>query len=165
MNRRAFLANSGAALGVLALAPGCRTASSSRGGARDPVARDLAGYWPLSSDARDHSGNGHHGIVHGSGAMDGAFNGRDAFVEIPASASLQLGQRDFTLSAWVWTAPDTEDVLGDIVTQFDPAGRRGFNFGLKASAGGYSSHGDDRHVFFGIDDGASRPQYARYLPG
>ena len=79
------------------------------------------------------------------------FNGRDSFIEIPPSTSLQLGQGDLTLSARVWTAPDTEDVLGDILTHFDPVRRRGFNFGLKARTGGYSSHGDDRHVFFGID--------------
>jgi len=148
MNRRTFLANSGAALGVLALTPGCSTLSALRG-----MSHDLAGHWPLRGDARDHSGNGNHGIVHGSGAMDGTFNGRDAFIEVPTAASLQLGQGNFTLSAWVWTAADTEDVLGDILTQFDPVRRRGFNFGLKASAGGYSSHGDDRHVFFGLDDG------------
>ena len=120
---------------------------------RSGLTSDLAGYWPLRGNAQDHSGHGNHGRVHGSGAAEGNFDGRGTFIEIPSSASLNVGQGDFTLSAWVWTAPDTEGVLGDILTQFDPVQRRGFNFGLKASGGGYSSHGDDRHVFFGIDDG------------
>jgi len=113
----------------------------------------MVGYWPLRGDARDHSGHGHHGVVHGAGPAEGQFDGRGSHVEIPPGDSLNLGRGDFTLAAWVWTAPDTEDVLGDILTQFDPVRRRGLNFGLKASAGGYNSHGDDRHVFFGLDDG------------
>jgi hypothetical protein len=117
------------------------------------LTRDLAGYWPLRGDAHDHSGHGNHGVVHGAGPAEGQFDGRGSHIEVPPSDSLNLGQGDFTLAAWDWTAPDTEDVLGDILTQFDPVRRRGFNFGLHASAGGYSSHGDSRHVFFGIDDG------------
>jgi hypothetical protein len=153
MNRRTFLSHAGAALGGLALTSGCSSTSSPRGETQMSLARDLAGYWPLRGDTLDQSGHDNHGQAHGSGAAEGNFDGRGSFIEIPPSDSLDLGQGDFTLSAWVWTAPDTEDVLGDILTQFDPAKRRGFNLNLKASAGGYSSHGDDRHVFFGIDDG------------
>ncbi len=136
-------------VGVLGVA-GCRDLG---GGRHTASGAELLGHWPLQGDAQDHSGHGHHGRIHGSGAAVGHFDGRVRFIEISPSHSLNLGQGDFTLSAWVWTAPDTEDVLGDIVTQFDPLRRRGFNLSLKSSAGGYSSHGDDRHVFFGIDDG------------
>jgi hypothetical protein len=65
---------------------------------------------------------------------------------------MSFGKGDFTLCAWVWTALDTEDVVGDVITQYDPARRRGFNLSIKASSGGYSSQGDDRHVHLGIDD-------------
>jgi hypothetical protein len=157
MNRRTFLTQTGAALGGVAFIAGCATPRSSRSDSRSHLDRDLVGYWSLRGDARDYSGHGNHGTAHGAGAADGSFNGRDTFIEVPPSNLLNLGQGDFTLSAWVWTAPDTEDVLGDILTQFDPVRRRGFNLGLQASAGGYSSHGDDRHVFFGIDDGRVSP--------
>lgn len=105
----------------------------------------------------DLSGQGNHGRIHGTGAGEGDFDGHGNFVEIPPNASLNFGIDDFTLCAWVWTAPDTDDVLGDILTQYEPVRRRGFNLSLKASAGGYNSHGDDRHVFFGIDDARVSP--------
>jgi hypothetical protein len=153
MKRRTFITQSSLALGGLALGGGCSTPSPSRRDSRNELTRDLVGYWPLRVDARDHSGHGHHGLVHGAGPAEGQFDGRGSYIEVPPGDSLNLRRGDFTLAAWVWTAPDTEDVLGDILTQFDARRRRGFNFGLKASAGGYSSHGDDRHVFFGLDDG------------
>ncbi len=153
MKRRAFLSYSSATLGGLLGASGCSAVSPQPDKARGKRAQNLTGYWPLRGDARDQSGHGNHGIVHGSGAREGNFDGRSTYIEIPPSASLNLAHSDFTLSAWVWAAPDTEDVLGDVLTQFDPVRRRGFNLSLKASAGGYSSHGDDRQVFFGIDDG------------
>ena len=39
------------------------------------------------------------------------------------------------------------------VSQYDAGRRRGFSLTIKSTAGGYSSHGDDRHVYFGIDNG------------
>ncbi len=152
MNRRDFLTRASTAVGGLVCASGCSHTASRRGQAQSNMTNRLVGYWPLRGEARDHSGQGNHGRIHGTGAERGDFDGRGTFIEIPPSASLNFAQDDFTLCAWVWTAPGTEDVLGDIVTQYDPARRRGFNFGLKASAGGYNSHGDDRQVFFGIDD-------------
>jgi len=157
MNRRTFLSHTSAALGGWLCASGCSSTLSKRGNARTAPTSNLVGYWPMRGDAQDRSGHGHHGRIHGSGAADGQFDGRGSFIEIPPCNSLNLGRDDFTLSAWVWSAPDTEDVHGDILTQFDPVRRRGFNFGLKASAGGYSAQGDDRHVFFGIDDGRVGP--------
>jgi hypothetical protein len=152
LRRRTFITQSSLALGGLALGAGCST-HPPHGGSRKGQTQDLVGHWPLRGDARDHSGHGNHGVVHGTGPAEGQFDGRGSHVEVPPGDSLNLGQGDFTLAAWVWTAPDTEDVQGDILTQFDPVRRRGFNFGLKSSAGGYSSHGDDCHVFFGLDDG------------
>src|SRR5262245_40038008 len=70
----------------------------------------LVGHWPLDGDSKDRSGRGNHGVAHGESAMRGEFDGRAAFVEVPASPSLSLGTGDFTACAWVWTAPDVEDV-------------------------------------------------------
>jgi len=157
MNRRTFLSQTSAALGGWLGTSGCTSTLSKRDDTRTAPTSILVGHWPLHGDAQDRSGHGHHGKVHGSGAADGHFDGRGSFIEIASCDSLNLSRGDFTLSAWIWTASDTEDVHGDILTQFDPVRRRGFNLSLKASAGGYSAHGDDRHVFFGIDDGRIGP--------
>src|SRR5262249_21177428 len=75
--------------------------------------------------------------------------------EVPASPSLDFGTDDFTAAVWVFTENDLSDVRGDVLSKFDPAPRRGFTLSLKASSGGYSSHGDDRHASFGIDNGVT----------
>ena len=136
MKRRTFLTCTSTALGGGLCASGCSAISSQGRKARKELAQNLAGYWPLRADARDQSGHGNHGKVHGARAAEGNFDGRSAFIEVAPSASLNFGSSDFTLSAWIWTAPDTENVPGDVLTQFDPVPRRGFNLGLKASAGG-----------------------------
>ncbi len=127
-------------------------AGSQAQSANDALTQELVGHWPLRGDTRDQSGQNNHGKATGAGAEQGNFDGRQAYIEVPSSASLDFGRGDFTLCAWVWTAPDTDRVLGDVLSQFNPQRRRGFNLSLKASAGGYSSQGDDRHVVFGIDD-------------
>ena len=121
--------------------------------AAQPAAAGLIGYWPLRGDCRDHSGNELHGVNHGVRLEDAAFDGRGAYIEIPASPKLQLGTGDFTLAAWVHTGRDIDDVIGDVVSRYDAVGRRGFSLTIKSTAGGYSSHGDDRHVYFGVDNG------------
>jgi penicillin amidase len=112
----------------------------------------LLGYWPLRGDCQDHSGNGLHAVNHGVKLDDGTFDGRQAYLEIPPSRKLQLSAKDFSFSVWVHTDKDVDDVIGDVVSQYDAATRRGVNLTLKSTAGGYSSHGDDRHVYFGIDN-------------
>ncbi len=112
----------------------------------------LLGYWPLRGDCQDHSGNGLHGVNHGVQLEDSAFDGRGAYIEIPASRVCQLGAKDFSFAAWVYTEKNVDDVIGDVLSQYDAANRRGVNLTLKSTAGGYSSHGDDRHVYFGIDN-------------
>ena len=113
---------------------------------------DLLGYWPLRGDCQDHSGNGLHAVNHGVKLDDGTFDGRGAYLEIPPNRKLLLGAKDFSFSVWVHTDKDIDDVIGDVVSQYDAATRRGVNLTLKSTAGGYSSHGDDRHVYFGIDN-------------
>ncbi len=48
------------------------------------------------------------------------FDGRGRHVEAPSGDSLNLGRGAFTLATWIWTAPDTKDVLGDILTPSSP---------------------------------------------
>lgn len=125
--------------------------------AEEPTVADLrhelVGHWKLNGDCRDHSGHGHDGTNHGVDLRTGRFDGRAAFIEIPSSKSLQLGGGDFTFSVWVNTDPLVDDTLGDILSWYDPRSRRGVTLNLKSSSGGYQSSGDDRHVYFGIDNG------------
>jgi hypothetical protein len=50
------------------------------------------------------------------------------------------------------TQAEIDDVIGDVFSQYDAAQRRGCSLTINSTAGGYSSHGDDRHVYFGIDN-------------
>jgi hypothetical protein len=115
----------------------------------------LVGYWPLEGDCADRSGHGNHGRNHGVDLDRGEFGGQDSYIEIPDAPSLGFGTGEFSLSAWVHTAPNVEGVIGDVLGKYDPSHRRGFTLSIKASAGGYNSQGDDRHVYFGIDDGCA----------
>ena len=51
--------------------------------------RDLVGYWKLQGDSRDHSGHGHDAVNQGADLATGSFDGRKAYVEVPASDSLK----------------------------------------------------------------------------
>src|SRR5262245_4889586 len=115
--------------------------------------RGLVGWWKLEGDCKDHSGRGHHGKNHHVDLETGEFNGRDAYIEVPDAQALRLGGGEFTISAWVFTRKETDDVLGDVVSKYDPVRRKGLNLTLGASAAGYNSTGNARHVQFGIDDG------------
>lgn len=121
----------------------------------------LLAHWPLAVDYQDHSGGGHHLVNHGAalaavGQGDASsraahFDGRDDYLELPAG--LQLGSDDFTLAAWVHTDAELTDVLGDIVSQYDPVARRGFQLSLLCNHGVTSSQSNYRNVHFGIDAG------------
>lgn len=72
----------------------------------------LVAYYPLNGDATDHSGNGHHGTLHGNTSFGidrfdnptGAcwFDGDWDYVEVPHDASLNLGAGDFSVCCWVY---------------------------------------------------------------
>ncbi len=118
-----------------------------------PIVDDaLVGYWKLDGDCRDYSGKGNHGVDHGINLKRGEFNGRDSYIEVPSGPSLDLGKGDFSVCAWVHTEKNLEDVVGDVLTKYDPATRKGFTLSIKASSGGYQSQGNDKHVYFGIDN-------------
>ena len=114
----------------------------------------LVAHWKLTADARDGSGNGHHAINHRVG-FDAdhcaTFDGIDAWLEVPADRAPKLGTKPFTIAAWIHTAEELDDVLGDIMSCFDPDTRNGFNFGLMNYAGVTSAQSNWRNVFFGID--------------
>lgn len=72
-------------------------------------------------------------------------------LEIPTGDSPDLGTGDFSLALWVRSDLD-DRVPGDLVSQYDPASRRGFHLTLKSNPGVASSQANWRHLQFGIDD-------------
>src|SRR5204863_337222 len=52
----------------------------------------------------------------------------------------------------VYTEKNTDDVLGDLVSKFDPKARRGFNLTFSSNTSGYNSQSNTRHLFFGLDN-------------
>ena len=64
------------------------------------------------------------------------------------------------------TEEDLDDVLGDILSKYDPATRKGINLGLMNYVGNTSSQSNYRNLFFGIDDGRATPKWTdRGRPG
>ncbi len=119
------------------------------------LSEGLVGHWKLQGDCRDHSGNGNHGVNHGVGlgnGQHGVFDGQRAFIEVPASNSLQLGTGNFSFSVWIHTEAQVDDAIGDVLDCYDPSIRRGITLSVNSSASGYQSQGTDRHVYFGIDN-------------
>lgn len=114
---------------------------------------DLLLHWPLSGDARDHSGHGRDALNQGVDlqAKSATFTGK-AF--LTASKPLSLGKRDFTFAAWVEFERNLDAVSGDIVSMYDPVARRGFHVTIKSSAV-TTSQANARHLQFGIDNGTS----------
>jgi outer membrane protein assembly factor BamB len=115
----------------------------------------LIGHWKLERDARDSSGNGLHGVNRGVEFADGAarFDGRRAFIEVPAHKILRLGKGDFSFAVWAHTAGELDDVPGDLLSLFDPEKRRGVTWCIKNGAGATTSQANFRNVHFGIDAG------------
>lgn len=140
----------------------------------------LVGHWPLQGDARDVSGNGRHGISAGvdfsgeglAGERGGSarFDGRRAYIEVPPGRAPAVGAGDFTIAGWVKTEERLADAIGDIASQYDPASRTGFNFGILTATGVTSHQPNFRHAYFGIDNGSTpviadcgRPGNSRFV--
>lgn len=137
--------------------------NNSAGQTAGSLNRGLVGHWPLGTNLKDASGHGNEGRNHGAdlsaadrfGKPGGAarFAGRNQFIEVPDCASLQLGQTDFSIAVWVNTDPRADDLLGDVLSKYDPIRRRGFQLSLMNYAGACTSTANTRNLFFGIDAG------------
>lgn len=115
----------------------------------------LIAHYPFAGDCLDHSGHNNHGTNHGvEFPRNGAalFNGSNAYIEVANSPSLRFGNEDFTLTVWIYTEKDQDDIIGDILDYYDPAARRGITLTIDSASGGYTGPGNDRHVHFGIDN-------------
>jgi hypothetical protein len=126
------------------------------------VAEPLLGHWRLEGNARDAGPKGLHAEPHDVvwHARSGAeFNGRSAYLELPASPVLKLGTNDFTVTVWMHLEAMLDDSPGDLLTQFDPAKRNGFNLTVQHQSGTCSSTANTRNLFFGLDAG-TEPRWA-----
>lgn len=122
----------------------------------------LVGHWTLAGDCRDSSPHGNHGVSHGVdlAGPDGArFDGIDDYIEVPHSESLRLGSGDFSIAVWVHTESELDDVLGDVLSKYDPSTRTGVNLSIMSYAGVTSAQSNWRNLFFGIDAAKLDPQW------
>lgn len=153
---------------------GPRTAHAAERAPTD-LARGLVGHWPLAGDARDVSEKRRDAVAtgvsweaagpNGRPGTAARFDGRSAFLELPAAVAPKLGTADFALSVWVNAPANHEDVPGDLVSQYDAAQRRGFHLSLKTNAGVTFNQANDRDLQFWIDDNRESPWVDCGRPG
>lgn len=130
----------------------------------------LLAHWKLAGDARDSSGNHLHLQAHGveftgtKGANEIAsaarFDGRDDSLELSDTSALRLARDDFSITLRVHTEAELDDVLGDLVSCYDPGSRTGFQLSIQNLAGVTTSQPNHRHVHFGIDQGRLESAWA-----
>ena len=123
------------------------------------VDQGLVGYWKLSEDMLDHSGNNLHAEVQSvNGVNDIAhvvgFKGSKSWFEVPASPKLQLADKDFSVAVWVDALDTDSDIAGDILSQYDLSNRKGFHLSLKTNPSP-TGVANFRQLSFGIDDNSS----------
>jgi hypothetical protein len=120
----------------------------------------LITHWKLDGNCNDAVGN-NHGINNGvtyvqgvDGRKKGAafFDGKESFVEVADSCSLDFGYNEFSVSLWV-KVTESAGIFGDIISKYDPVNRKGLNLYIAGSSPGYDSISDMRNVHFGIDNG------------
>ena len=121
----------------------------------------LVAHWPLKGDLKDHGPRTLPAKPHGAAVTtsDGTkFNGRDDWLEVPAADALKLGTKDFTVSLSVNIDGNIDDLPGDLLSQFDPVKRRGWNLSVKQHAT-TASQANTRTLHFGIDNGRIEPKW------
>jgi hypothetical protein len=114
----------------------------------------LIAHWPLEKDGEELCGLGAQTKAHRIEFSLGArFNGIDSGIELQDHPALNFGTGDFSVAAWI-QVEDHADVVGDIISKFDPETRRGFSLGVVSASGiTSSSQPNYRNVHFGIDHG------------
>ena len=105
----------------------------------------LVGHWPLDRDTEDHSPLSHKsqaadvdlGLAGRDGEPNGAarFNGRSSVVEVADHDALRFRKGEFSVAAWVCTDEKDGDVVGDLVSKFDPDRRNGMQLSVVSNSG------------------------------
>jgi hypothetical protein len=137
--------------------------------AKESLDEGLIAHWPFAGDCEDHAGHGlvvqNHGVdldaIGPQGKPVAAFNGEDAFIKVQDHPVLQLGKDDFTIAAWIQTDAEDGDVVGNLISKFDPGTRKGVQLYISTNTGVTSTAQPNyRNLHFGIDDGRLDPQWA-----
>ncbi|MFN4920207.1 MAG: LamG-like jellyroll fold domain-containing protein [Planctomyces sp.] len=125
-----------------------------------------AAHWPLRNSPANALQPSAPVVLRGKATVtDHAdFPGSGSWIEVPASHTPDLGTADFTITAKV-CCPPNDGPSGDIISQYDPATRRGFHLTLKTAAGVTSSQASLRQLHFGIDDNRLSPWLDHGRPG
>ncbi|MSR31784.1 MAG: LamG domain-containing protein [Gemmataceae bacterium] len=79
----------------------------------------------------------------------------DQPLTISASKAPFLATADFSLALWMQNEETASRLPGDLLCQYDPALRRGFQLTLKSNTGTTTSQANWRHLQFSIDDNHS----------
>ncbi len=117
----------------------------------------LVGYWKLSKDILDYSGNKLPTKEKKADNMSHDDDNdnpkqRKQWIEVNASPKLQLADKDFTITAWVNLSESS--ATGDILSQYDVRKRKGFHLSIKTNPSP-SGVANSRQLCFGIDDNIS----------
>lgn len=98
------------------------------------------------------------------GTSASKFDGRSSRIAIRHDDRFDVGDRDFTLSAWVEADPD-RDAWGDLLCKFDPDARRGFVLSIATRQGVVHSQASAGQLEFSIDDATEPTWTDRGRPG
>jgi len=118
---------------------------------------ELIAHWPFSADfenvINEQLSLANHNVEVTQKAAH--FNGRDSFLEIANHLALDWGKDDFSISVWIETEAQS-DVIGDLLSKYDSATRRGWTLGVITNSGVTSTAQPNyRHLHFGIDNGSA----------
>ncbi|MEQ1825505.1 MAG: LamG-like jellyroll fold domain-containing protein [Pirellula sp.] len=151
--------------GNAAIETPAREGNQTERSAPEPIA-----HWPLQTDARDHSESKLSSVANaiqfsaadkqGDARTAAIFDGKKSVVEVADAPSTRLGTGEFSISLWAHTDTELEDLLGDLVSQYDPATRTGFNLGIYNHGGVTNSQPNSRQLHFGIDQGRLEDKFA-----
>ena len=123
----------------------------------------LLGYWKLKNDCLDYSGRENHGIGHGVRFDEkesfAVFDGKQSHIEVPDDSSLQLGSTGFSVSVWIDTKRELDDLIGDILCKYDPEKRTGFSLGVLNHSGAVQNQSNYRNLHFGLDNSIVEPNW------
>lgn len=123
----------------------------------------LVGHWPLQGTVQDDSESRLKSIETGirfesdgptkTLTKSAAFDGISSVIEVAETKRPGLSRSPFTIAAWIKAAETSDDVPGDMISQYDPVSRTGFHLGLYSHLGVTNSQSNSRQLHFGIDQG------------
>ncbi len=126
---------------------------------------ELLGHWTLQNSL-ENSVQGSPNLV-GTGlkfeSVDGMkgmrLSGKDSAVQLPANAGNSLGNDPFSIAVWVHTDGDSSGLVGDLVSQYDPSRRIGFQLGIHDHLGVTTGQPNRRQLHFGMDQAQMEEQF------